>query len=198
MNTLKIVKDDTSSNPREEFDNLCFMNFEHRRYNLGDENIKEVLLDKLGLSYSDLNNRELIQKAKKQGVIFHSMPVYMYEHGNIALSLKPFHCPWDSGQLGEIFVFTDDVKNEFSVKRFGKKIKTDILEKIIKNMVSEIETYSQYLSGDVYGFQIVDEDDNIIDSCYGFYGSDFQENGIKEYIDEEYHSQLEAIEVSYS
>lgn len=195
MNTLKIVYSDSPLNPREEFDNICHMNFEHRNYNLGDKNIKEILLEKLGLSDSDLNNRELIQLAKRKKVIFHTVPVYMYEHGNIALSLKPFNCPWDSGQLGEIFVFTDEVKEEFSVKRFGKKIKAEIIAKTMRNMESEVEIYSQYLSGEVYGFQIVDEDDEIIDSCYGFFGSDFQENGMKDYIPEEYHDQLACAEV---
>jgi hypothetical protein len=61
-------------------------------------------------------------------------------------------------------------------------------ESILKWLRGEVETYSAYMSGEVYGFQITenaDPDDpergDIIDSCWGYYGDD----GIKA-IREEY------------
>lgn len=197
MSTLKIVQDTSPANPRTEFDNLCLMNCLHRRYDFGDKNVKEILFTKLGIIDRSLDSRDLIKKARAKGLIFHSMPIYMYEHGNIALSTKPFSCTFDSGQLGEIIVFNDDIKKEFSIKRFTKKNKDEILAKVIKNMESEVETYSQYVSGEVYGFKVLDEDGDVLDSCYGFYGNNFEENGIKDYLPEEFHSQLKDIEVSY-
>lgn len=197
MSTLKIVQDTSPANPRTEFDNLCLMNCLHPRYDFGDKNVKEILFTKLGILDRSLDSRELIKKAKAKGLIFHSMPIYMYDHGNIALSTSPFSCQWDSGQLGEIIVFNDDIKKEFSIKRFTKKNKEEILKKVIKNMESEIEIYGQYVSGEVYGFKVLDEDGDVLDSCYGFYGDNFEENGIKDYLPEEFHSQLKDIEVSY-
>jgi hypothetical protein len=35
----------------------------------------------------------------------------------------------------------------------------------------EIDTYDQYLTGDVYGYRI-SVDGEIIDSCYGFFGEE--------------------------
>ena len=50
-------------------------------------------------------------------------------------------------------------------------------------MEGEVETFNQYLNNDVYGFTIEDEDGNVIDSCGGFYGDDFVNNGMIEHID---------------
>ena len=38
----------------------------------------------------------------------------------------------------------------------------------------EIDTYNEYLHGEVYGFQVTPEDDDteILDSCWGFFGDD--------------------------
>lgn len=49
-----------------------------------------------------------------------------------------------------------------------------------------IDEWNQYLSGDVYGFKLLDENQNEIDSCWGFYGSDILTNGICDYIDNEF------------
>jgi len=37
----------------------------------------------------------------------HLFPVYAYVHGNVALSLAPFHDPWDSGRSGTIAIPKD-------------------------------------------------------------------------------------------
>jgi len=47
-------------------------------------------------------------------------------------------------------------------------------------MKGEVETYDQFLTGDVYGFQVVDSDDEVIDSCWGFYSDE----GVKDAISE--------------
>lgn len=39
-------------------------------------------------------------------------------------------------------------------------------------MVAEVETYDQYLTGDVYGYVIESEDGTVDDSCWGFFGLD--------------------------
>lgn len=42
-----------------------------------------------------------------------------------------------------------------------------------------IETWNDYLSGQVYGFQVY-KDDEQIDSCYGFYGDEGMKYAISE------------------
>jgi hypothetical protein len=54
-------------------------------------------------------------------------------------------------------------------------------------LLEEVEVYDQYLSGDVYGFVLKelqtcptcnDVNEEVIDSCWGFYGGDFKANGM--------------------
>ena len=49
-------------------------------------------------------------------------------------------------------------------------------EKVRKYLQAEVEGYDQYLTGDVYGFIL--EGGGQDDSCWGFYGSNFIENGL--------------------
>ncbi len=196
MTTLKIVNDPNPSNPRED-DNLCLMVCEHRRYNLGDQHAKEILANKLNVSASNYNSVQLINMAESKGLIFMRKPIYMYEHSDITISMNPFSCQFDSGQLGEIIVLNETIKNEFGVKRITAQKRKELEEKVIRNMEGEIETYDFYIRGDVFGFQVLDEDDEIVDSVYGFYGDDFETNGMKDYIPEEFHSELKEIEISY-
>ena len=63
----------------------------------------------------------------------------------------------------------------FMVKNVTAKIK----ERLLVNLNGEVETYDQYLTGDIYGFKEVDSEGNEVDSCWGFYG-DFETSGIIE------------------
>jgi len=110
-----------------------------------------------------------------------SLPLYMYDHSGISISTSPCSCRWDSGQIGFVLVSKKKALEEFGGVKVSRKKKAKI-ERINQ---AEVEPYTQYVEGDVYGFQIVDEDDNHIDSCYGFYGSDHKESGMLDYIDHE-------------
>jgi hypothetical protein len=61
-------------------------------------------------------------------------------------------------------------------------------------LISEVETYDQYLRGNVYGFILETNDGKHIDSCYGFYGDNFKENGMLEYIPDEYRDLVNKLE----
>ncbi len=53
-----------------------------------------------------------------------------------------------------------------------------MLDKVKSYLLAEVEVYDQYLRGEVFGFTLEDIEGNEIDSCWGFFGSDFQENGL--------------------
>lgn len=150
--TISIFPDDYSESPRT-WDNLCEFHCCHRRYSLGDE----------GFSYSTGSDCiDVAQQAEKQGDIV--LPLYLYDHSGITISLTPFSCPWDSGQVGFVIIRRAKMLKEFSAKRFTsflKKRAYDIAE-------SEVQTYDQFLRGEIYGYRI-DEDG---DSCWGFYGQE--------------------------
>jgi hypothetical protein len=114
---------------------------------------------------------------KKENPAF-ILPLYLYDHSVVTISTTPFNNRWDSGQIGFILVSKETALADFG----GKKVTAKLKQKIEKQLEGEVETYAQFLEGDVYGFCIEDEDGNHIDSCFGFYGSDFATNGMLDYI----------------
>ena len=161
---IKIECDDFPLNPRDEFENVGTIACWHGRYNLGDVqpsgSPEDYLLRLMQSREWKLYYKEVPDDIKSEHIKayinkhFFILPVYMYEHSSVALKTTPFACPWDSGQLGFIYASRNS------------KGYTDMLA----GLEAEVRTYSQYLSGEVYGFEIVDEDGEIVDACSGFYG----------------------------
>ena len=176
---LMIIQDENPESPRE-WDNLGTMACFHRRYSLGDRNIP-------------FSSGEFSSWSEMESHIWNQLdaaiviPIYMYDHSGITISTSPFSCPWDSGQIGFMYVTRDKLRKEYNVKRLSEKI----IQKAEKVLYSEVETYDQYLTGDVYGFKVMEYstcDKNhthgdVIDSCWGFYGSDYKTNGMLDHID---------------
>jgi len=94
------------------------------------------------------------------------LPVYLYEHSGMTVSLEPFGDPWDSGQVGWIFVTREKVLEEYSVK----KITPQVREKVLAVFRAEIEIYDAYLRGEVYGYIVRSPEGDNLDSCWGFFG----------------------------
>jgi len=144
---IEIKYDMYSENPRE-WDNICIIHIGHTRYSFGDEH------------YTDRQSiDDAFHEAEKAGDIV--LPLYMYEHGGVTISLTPFSCPWDSGQVGFVKVPREKMIEEFGKKIFTKKLKKRALE-IAK---AEVETLDSYIRGDVYGY-VIDDDG---DACWGYY-----------------------------
>jgi hypothetical protein len=155
---IEIFVDPNPQNPREIMENLGVMSCLHSRYELGDK------------------CRRLTTKDR-----YIQLPLYLYDHGGLSMSTEPFSCRWDSGIVGSISVSREKIKSFFGTKRLTQAIKTKVLD-ILKK---EVEIYSLYLQGRVYGAVVTDLDntDNS-ESCWGFYGEDFENNGLKEFVDE--------------
>lgn len=104
------------------------------------------------------------------------LPVYVYDHGGACMNTTGFSCPWDSGQIGWIVCTRESLRRVgfSSWKRITKKRRETVLEWLR----GEVETYSAYMSGETYGFKVFEanpdgvEDDEEIDSCWGYYGDD--------------------------
>lgn len=116
---------------------------------------------------ADQIENEKLEAAYQNAVV---LPLYLYDHSGITMSTNPFGCHWDSGQVGFIYVMREDILKEFDRKRLTKKLR----KRVEEILIAEVECYDQYLRGDVYGFQItpLDDEDDVLDSCWGFYGLD--------------------------
>jgi hypothetical protein len=93
------------------------------------------------------------------------LPLYLYDHSGITISTGPFSCPWDSGQVGLIYATKADI-----LKEFGDPNDEKVEERVEKRLEGEVESYDQYLTGDIYGFIIKDKDEEERESCWGFFG----------------------------
>lgn len=168
---LEIYYDDDSTNPRIYFDNLFTMFCSHKRYDLGD---------KVDIDTDDFNDWAEVEKyIRKQYNIAIIQPLYLYDHSGITISTSPFSCNWDSGQIGFIFVTKETLRKEYNTKNVTKKI-IDMALNVLEN---EVELYDNYLTGNVYGFKEF-KDNEEVNSCWGFFGSDFKKNGMAEYIED--------------
>ena len=155
---LEIVRDQDPESPRD-WDNLGTFYMTHRRYAFGDAKAKNI----------DINTF--------QGIF---LPVYMYDHSGITVSTTPFSCPWDSGQIGWIYASVEKVKKDFGWKRLTKK-RRDEIKSILDG---EIKVLDQYLQGDIYGFNLIGGEGDVLDSCWGFYGDDPKTNGMAEHLNQ--------------
>jgi len=181
---IEIKQDDCFESPRE-WDNLGTMVCWHKRYTLGDEQPKETpeqyQLNLVSDYFTDAEydhawewaayNNLCAWKEKVERLLdnhFIMLPLYLYDHSGITMNTSGFSCPWDSGQVGFIYVSIEDVKKEWHWKRLTKKRR----EKIESYLCNEVTTYDQYLTGNVWGYIITNDDEEIVESCWGFYGED--------------------------
>ena len=72
-----------------------------------------------------------------------SLPLYLYDHSGITISTSPFSCVWDSGRVGLIYMTKAEVEEVG-----GEQRALEILE-------GEVKEYDQYLTGDVWCYDIL-------------------------------------------
>ena len=194
---LRIFQQVDPPNPRQDYDNLGTIAYKHSRYDLGEEQIHEPiqwLEEKLGLQNAYIYNNERLEELESKFFDeFIALPLYLYDHSGLTMRTYPFDCRWDSGKVGYIYVSKEKVRAEYSTNRITKKLRTQILD----ILMYEVQLYDQYLRGDVYEFVIENEHNMHLDSCSGFFGTDWYNNGMKDYIPERLHQQLENVEVDF-
>lgn len=165
---LEIVQDNTPENPRTR-ENLGTMVCWHRRYDLGDAH---------HFSNPQAFSREI---RERHAVI---LPLYLFDHSSLAISTDSgaFRAcdplGWDWGQVGFVYAMKDTIRQTFGTKHLSHQMR----HRVAELLRGEVETYNQYLHGEVYGFTLTDrETGEIIDACWGFYGDNPWHNGMAEY-----------------
>jgi hypothetical protein len=171
---VNVYIDEYPESPRE-WDNMWQWVSNHRRIDLNESPFD---LDYVAEHHDELSEQYII------------VPVYMYDHSGIALSLESFvgrtpHAEWDSGVGFFAMVSKKRLRNEYGVEQ----VTGDAIERAINVLRGEIETYGAYLNGEVYGWVETDENSDDVDSCWGYYG----ESGLEQ-IKNEHCSPVKAIE----
>lgn len=182
---LKItIEQDTDSENPLDWNTSIKVAYYSNRYTLGNErvtNLVEHMMDLL--EYGDeYRNRmydkhgdtkflfdKLLERLNKKGYV--ALPVYAYIHSGVVVATTPFNCPWDSGLSGLTYVKRTDYIEDFGTKR---NIKNSDIEEALK---INLDTFNDWLQGNVYRFSIDDEEtDDVLDSCGGFYGDEYAED----------------------
>ncbi len=191
---LMVQPDDITINPRELDEPFGTMVCFHRRYNLGDYHdyvdkddfLRQMYLDTVGndeqgaIRYERMVNmvwsRKMTGPAPDERAVDNAMlnviskkyimlPLYLLDYSGLAMKTTSFHDPWDSGQVGWIYVSKEAALKEFG----GEKMTASIRQKAEDLMRSEVAVYDSYLRGECYGFELY-KNGELEDSCWGFIG----------------------------
>jgi len=175
---LYLIPEDHPNNPRTMFNQFGKMVCWHGRYNLGDKQPKarpnewlhRLVADKIGTEEDpDGLSDELVKEMLNEHFVM--LPLFLHDHSGLTMRTSSFNDPWDSSQVGWIYVSIDDIKKEF-----GEVVVDDAtLKKARQILDTEVCEYNQYLTGDVWGYEINDSNGDPVDSCGGFYGRVYAE-----------------------
>ncbi len=202
--TLEVIQDEYPDDPRN-WSNVCTMVCWHRRYKLGDDHsfespdefMQHLYLDVIGKHWCDEHESDDWQDVYKElqnTDLVLIKQINLYDHSGITISTSsgyPYNDRWDSCCVGFIYVTKKTIFKECGgiTEENWKDMADEYLE-------GEVQTYDQYLRGDVYGYTLIKtvivqekcphcgevireyEDEEEVDSCWGFYGDCLEENGI--------------------
>ena len=202
--TLTVEQDRCPESPRE-WDNLCTMVCWHRHCSLGDKHTFDSAYELMQHLYLDVTCKHWIDdhdsddwhdvyKELQETDLILIKQLNVYEHSGMTISTSngyPYNDRWDSYPVGFVYVTKKTIFLECAgVTEENWKERAD------KYLEGEVETYDQYLRGDVYGFNLTKtvvhqqfcphcgevigeyEEEWQEDGCWGFYGDCLEDNGI--------------------
>lgn len=150
QHVIKIFQDEDYNITSDNGDNEVFLLYYHRNFYITRK------------GFSEPKTMEDIKALKKE---YHLFTVYAYIHSGVVLSLGndsyPFNDQWDVSSCGFILI-----KKGSGIRNHKKAAQ------------ALIDEYNDILSGNVFGYEIT-FNDNEIDNCWGFVG-DIDKSGIIE------------------
>lgn len=101
------------------------------------------------------------------------LPLRLFDHSGISMSVGTgaHSCDpggWDSGQVGWIYVTREKILKEWG----GNRLTPAFRKKAERLLRGEVETYDEYLTGNVWGYAVTcpDLDEDLDENCGGYYG----------------------------
>ncbi len=146
--TIKIVHDECAENPLTVYDDFIKVVAWHPDYALGN-------CDRFD------SHEEFDRYCKDNQVT--RLPLYLYDHSGLSVNTTGFHCPWDSGQVGWVFVDHAVARKWMQWGRVSSQRREDLRQQ----MQSTVDTLDNYLQGNNYGYQVF-HNGKEVDSCWGF------------------------------
>ena len=146
---LYVVQDECPPDPRGDYDHLGRMHLRHSGYSLPNE-----------CENDDQFSAMVV------------LPVYMLDHSGLRFSTRDFKDGWDSGCVGFIAAFEDDVRRWYNCEEITDEVRRSVRE----CLEEEVREYDDYMNGNVWGF-VIEKDGDHVDSCWGYYGDVGRKDG---------------------
>jgi hypothetical protein len=127
----------------------------HGRYDLGDKDANTGRNESWEAVEQEIREEHQVIAMKK---------VYLLDHSGLRIKTSPFNNAWDSGMVGYAYV-TEESLPDYSDTQHDRPDR----DKIQTWIDDRIKQYDQYLSGEVYRYEVI-EDGESVDTCGGFYG----------------------------
>lgn len=186
--TIEIKQDSDPQNPRTDWDPAAHMVCWHSRHNLGDmesngkkgreqryspvsENYpdgpRQLLYELAGIASDALEEGEdicfadLYRLIEESGTIIRTLGLLDHSGLHIYIGGRAHWSDpggWDSGPVGYIYMTKEDIINTYG------NDSPESYENANKLMEGEVETYDDYLRGNVYGYNVEDAP-GMGDSC---------------------------------
>ena len=147
---IKLMQDESAESPDSWEDDAAFLVGYHRDFTVERDDIitKEDLQEYFG------ENKKIPQLKE-----YHIFGLEAYIHSGVVLALShEGNFPdrqWDVSQLGAVLISKKEARSRKKAKELEQAL---------------IETWNQYLSGDIWGYIIEDKNGEVVGSCWGFYG----------------------------
>lgn len=166
--TASIYQDFDAPDPRKDFDHVGTMVCWHRREMLGDEQFSDFA----PRTPKDLETLERYVRITRHAAVF--IWLGLYDHSGLHMyagggSHAFDSAGWDSGTVGFIYCTREQVQKEWNGD----------LDAARKCLLAEIEEYDQYLTGEVYYFEITSPSGDVLDGCGGCFGADYARSEAK-------------------
>jgi len=159
--TYRLVRDTDPENPRVAHDNLGTIAYSPTARYFSE--VFHVMDDAPG------------DCPMGDGCLVDTVYLHVFEYGScdlFAISPDDLADNRRARFLGVVYVTKDAIRREYGWKRITSK-RRDQVEQLLS---AEVEEFSQYLSGDVWGYEILDASGDVDDSCWGFFGREYAED----------------------
>lgn len=163
-------------NERQKYSVKVFRDYDYEPCMFGDSGVT-TLSNHRDFAFDGEVTEEALKNIGKEVDGKKYFPVYMLDHSGYTLSEHPFNDRWDSGLLGVVIVDS----------KIGDP------DALFRAHFAELKAV---MEGDVYGFQILNELGEVVDSCGGFFGKDMLDF-MYEYISPEYRISREDLENAF-
>lgn len=149
--TYEIEQDEFASNPRSEFDNMStFYALRNSRYLTGGKN---------DIEFEYREDLENVIKALRKA-------------GSIVVECNNYY-----NGIQYAVVHREQLKKEYLDFGYSMRKALYYARQCAKG---EFETFKAWADGEVYGYVVKDEDGEVVDSCWGYYGDDGEKEARRE------------------